>query len=170
MGQGLTRARRRLKSKKIIVFGPKGSGKTTLVSGLKHNFFVNTAPTVSFSCTSLPGKSLGSLGFTVFDLGGCERNQILWPNFYVQTHGLVWVSREGGQEEMHTLQAILDKEMILEGLPLLLVLNGGGDPTQMSSHLNVGERPTRILCADVRKDYEKLWGGLLWLERESNRS
>lgn len=174
MGQTFTRARRRLKSKKIVVFGPQGSGKTTLVAGLKHGFFVNTAPTVSFACTSIPGKKLGSLGFTIFDLGGSSRNQILWPNFYLQTHALLWVSKGSGdlEEDMHTLQEILEKEMILAGLPLLIILNTDvpSDPTGVASHLEVGDRPTRVLCADVRTDFDKIWGGLLWLEKESNQS
>lgn len=170
MGQTFGKVRKRLKSKKIVLFGPQGSGKSTLVGGLKHKFLVNTAPTVCFDCISLPGQIMGSLGLTIFDLGGNERNQALWPNFYLQTSALIWVSRaENVEEDMQLLQSILDKEMILSDIPLLVVLNSEipVEPSR-ASNLRVGSRPTRVICVDVRKDFTKVRKNVAWLEKEAS--
>lgn len=106
----------------ILVVGLDNSGKTTLVQAIGGNYDTDSiVPTVGFAAPvrrKLFGKNL-----VFYDLGGGSRIRGVWPQYYADVHGLVYVVDASdpkrlaeSAEELH--QAVLHPMVV--GKPLLM--------------------------------------------------
>ena len=82
---------RRTREAKVLMLGPRGGGKTTILYKLKLNKTItNVPPTLGFNVETL--KPANNLIFTVWDLGTQERLKLLWPKHYFRgCDGLIYV-------------------------------------------------------------------------------
>lgn len=144
----------------ILVVGLDNSGKTTLVQAIGGNYDTDSiVPTVGFAAPvrrRLFGKNL-----VFYDLGGGSRIRGVWPQYYAEVHGLVYVVDASdpkrlaeSAEELH--QAVLHPMVV--GKPLLVYVRwcdrcirpwppGPGD--SCSSTLLPAALPTRMTCLAV---------------------
>lgn len=158
MGQALSRVKDKFRVRKLLILGREGVGKSTLLSNFRMGHPVLVQPTNSFECVSIKGWS-------VFDLGGNAKNMPLWHYFYPNTDCIMWVisSEADPDEEMDLLYDILEKNKVLDDVPLILILNQfekKRDLQEITSKLK--QRATRILSIDARKDYARIAEPLLW--------
>jgi ADP-ribosylation factor protein 1 len=73
---------------RLLMLGPDGAGKTTILYRLKLGEVVNTIPTIGFNVETVQH---GSLSFTVWDIGGSKRTRYLWSYYYQNCQALIWV-------------------------------------------------------------------------------
>ena len=108
----------------ILMSGLEGVGKTTIAFRLSLNKTVTTVPTVSFE--SVPVKS-ELFKFDVQDLGGQTMLYHLWPLYYKNATGIVYVVDSSGEELAMRASARLLKDMLshqdLKNVPLLILAN-----------------------------------------------
>nr|MDO8118779.1 Arf family protein [Candidatus Sigynarchaeota archaeon] len=115
----------RMPKLQIFVFGLDRVGKTTLVSYLQENKFVNHAPTIGVSISQIVLSNL-TLEFT--DVGGQKRFRPDWENYLKQPHIMVFVidasdrAEERIQEGRNELHRMLQNPKTT-GLPLLVLIN-----------------------------------------------
>lgn len=81
--------RRRMREIDITVCGLSNAGKTTIVKYLETGRFVETQPTMGIN----RGETIQfeKLEINIFDLGGQEDFQILWPEVNEKSDGVVFV-------------------------------------------------------------------------------
>ena len=91
MGNWLTTIYNRFNQKtpvRLLLLGLDAAGKTTILYKLKLNETVNTIPTIGFNVEQLTYKNLE---FTCWDVGGQDRLRTLWPHYFDNTQGLIFV-------------------------------------------------------------------------------
>ncbi len=109
----------------IFVFGLDRVGKTTLVSYLQENKFVNHAPTIGVSISKIILSNL-TLEFT--DVGGQKRFRPDWENYLKQPHIMVFVVDASDRSEDRIQDGRSELHRMLQnpkttGLPLLVLIN-----------------------------------------------
>ena len=137
-------------------------GKTTLLSAFRMGHPVLVEKTTSFECHALPG-------WTAMDLGGNERNRQLWHYFYPNTDAILWVmSSQGDPDDLNDLYDILEKNRVLDDVPLIVVLNQFKERMDTQEVIaRLRNRPTRVLSMDVRRDFQRIQQYLDWAKKES---
>jgi len=73
---------------RILMLGLDGAGKTTILTSLKLNEFVNTIPTVGFNVETI---SYRNLNFNIWDVGGQDKIRPLWRYYYNNVDCLIFV-------------------------------------------------------------------------------
>jgi ADP-ribosylation factor-like protein 13B len=105
----------------ILVIGLDNSGKTTLTMALNGDLDPFVVPTVGFSAPIR--KRLHGTDVVFYDLGGGMRIRGVWPNYFADVHGVVYVvdaaDRERLKESGEELRSALAHPMIV-GKPLLV--------------------------------------------------
>lgn len=108
----------------ILVLGLDNAGKTAVLYALHlGEAIVYTVPTVGFNVEEV---AVGNLSIKMWDLGGQEKLRALWPHYFGQTDGVVFVIDSSdidridlAKTELHTLMS--HKE--LTGKPFLILAN-----------------------------------------------
>lgn len=108
----------------ILILGLDNAGKTATLYALKLGEAVEyTIPTVGFN---LEEVNIGKLNIKMWDIGGQDKIRQLWPHYFGQTDGIVFVLDSNDQdrfdqakEELHTLMS--HKE--LNEKPFLILAN-----------------------------------------------
>jgi ADP-ribosylation factor protein 1 len=91
MGAFISKAMNQLFKKpemRILMLGLDGAGKTTILTALKLNEFVNTIPTVGFNVETI---SYRNLNFNIWDVGGQDKIRRLWRYYYNNVDCLIFV-------------------------------------------------------------------------------
>ncbi|EDQ92987.1 uncharacterized protein MONBRDRAFT_2913, partial [Monosiga brevicollis MX1] len=109
----------------VLILGLDNAGKTTLSEQFKvlnrpgYKARSRTAPTVG-----LNGQYC--VRITFWDLGGQAELQELWPNYYEECHGIIYVVDSADRARLEESRIAFDamvSEKPLEGLPILVVCN-----------------------------------------------
>lgn len=106
----------------MLVIGLDNSGKSTLTLALSGDMDPFVVPTVGFSAP-IKKKGLHGADVTFYDLGGGMRIRGVWPNYFADVHGVVYVvdasDRARLKESADELANALSHPMIV-GKPLLV--------------------------------------------------
>ncbi|SCU85071.1 LADA_0D05534g1_1 [Lachancea dasiensis] len=113
----------------ILILGLDNAGKTTFLEMLKKEYSKNSkspdriTPTVGQNVATIPVES-SVLKF--WDVGGQESLRTLWPEYYRQAHGIIFVidsaDRARLEECCTTLRSVVANEDV-EGIPVLMLAN-----------------------------------------------
>lgn len=107
----------------LLCIGLDGGGKSTLLSALGNPAELDppVVPTVGFSQPT--HKRLWGYDVTIYDLGGGARIRGVWPHYFADVHGVVYVVDAADSKRMteaaEELQSALLHPMIV-GKPLLV--------------------------------------------------
>ena len=72
----------------LLMLGLDNSGKTCTAKTLVGESLENVAPTIGFSKVSTKYKGFN---VTIYDLGGSKSFRGIWPKYYHEVHGFVFV-------------------------------------------------------------------------------
>lgn len=105
----------------VLVIGLDNSGKTTFTMALNDDPDPFVVPTVGFSAP-IKKKLFGS-DVVFYDLGGGVRIRGIWPSYFADVHGVVYVvdaaDRDRMKESATELRNSLTHPMVI-GKPLLV--------------------------------------------------
>jgi ADP-ribosylation factor-like protein 13B len=106
----------------LLVIGLDNSGKSTLTLALNGDMDPFVVPTVGFSAP-IKKKGLHGADVTFYDLGGGMRIRGVWPNYFADVHGVLYVvdasDKNRLKESADELTSALSHPMIV-GKPLLV--------------------------------------------------
>ena len=108
----------------ILILGLDAAGKTALLYSLQLGEEISyTIPTIGFNIEEI---QIGKLTIKMWDLGGQDKIRALWPHYYQQTHGIVFVVDSNDSDrfeqacsELHAV--ISHKDNV--GKPLVVLCN-----------------------------------------------
>eukprot|EP01065_Artemidia_motanka_P027649 TRINITY_DN32843_c0_g1_i1.p1 TRINITY_DN32843_c0_g1~~TRINITY_DN32843_c0_g1_i1.p1 ORF type:complete len:304 (+),score=54.92 TRINITY_DN32843_c0_g1_i1:72-983(+) len=158
----------------LAVFGLDNAGKSTLISALGGKIDTETKPTLGFSPTRLTGEQFD---IVIYDLGGGRKLRAIWPQYYADVHGVVFVvdaaDPDRFAESLACLQPILSDERS-SSKPLLLLGNkqdspGAATADDLRRAFNVSslECPCRVdVCCALREEdptHTNIERGMEWL-------
>ena len=157
----------------IKMFGLDDSGKTTILYILKLGQKVKTLPSIGFNVEDID-KDSWLKTFNIWDVGGQEKIRALWPHYFDNTKGIIWVydisNDQSLKESQEELKKILDDQKIGKNIPLLIYgnksdLNENGNKTEnflngLEDYLN--DRPYYIEECNAN-DLESYNAGIDWL-------
>nr|XP_014710316.1 ADP-ribosylation factor-like protein 13A [Equus asinus] len=107
----------------IIIIGLDNSGKTVLLE-----VFQRLLPSRMGHClkSELTTLLLDEYEVSIYDLNGDKKGREIWPNYYAQAHGLVFVLDSSDLERMQEVKIILTRllsDKRVAGKPILLMAN-----------------------------------------------
>lgn len=85
----------RRSSKKIVMVGLDGAGKTTVLYALKLKEKVLSVPTIGFNVETI---QLDIISVTLWDVGGQHRLRQLWRHYLSATNGVMFVVDSADKE------------------------------------------------------------------------
>lgn len=158
----------------ILILGLDNAGKTAVLYALHLGEAIEyTVPTIGFNIEEVV---VGNLAIKMWDLGGQERLRTLWPHYFGQSDGVVFVVDssdidriETAKTELHTLMS--HKE--LNDKPFLILANKQDLPRALDKQ-NITQalgleavtwlKWQVVECSATKNDRAKL--GLEWLAEE----
>uniref|UniRef100_A0A8C3WSN9 ARF like GTPase 13A n=1 Tax=Catagonus wagneri TaxID=51154 RepID=A0A8C3WSN9_9CETA len=107
----------------FIIIGLDNSGKTVLVEA-----FQRLLPSTMDSCmkSELTTLLLDDYEVSIYDLNGDMKGREIWPNYYAQAQGFVFVLDSSDFERMQEVKVILTRllsDKRVAGKPILLLAN-----------------------------------------------
>jgi len=108
----------------ILILGLDSAGKTAILYSLQLGEAISyTIPTVGFNVEEI---EIENLSIKMWDIGGQDKIRALWPHYYQQSHGIVFVvdsndidRLQQARDELHAI--ISHKDNV--GKPLLILAN-----------------------------------------------
>ena len=125
----------------VAVVGPQGAGKTSIVNVLKNEPEASVAPTNGFELDVFP---VGARARPVraFGLGGGAKIKGIWPHYYADVHGVVFVldARDRGALDTAAADwaALLAHESVTDK-PVLVLLNKTDDDDDAKGYITPHE-------------------------------
>ncbi|XP_045146506.1 ADP-ribosylation factor-like protein 13A [Echinops telfairi] len=107
----------------LIIIGLENSGKSVLSDALQRLLPTRMEKYMQSDLTTL---LLNDCNVYVYDLNGDPKSRELWPNYYAQAHGIVFVLDSSDLERMHEVKIILPSVLSdprVAGKPILLLAN-----------------------------------------------
>ncbi|XP_024538096.1 ADP-ribosylation factor-like protein 14 isoform X1 [Selaginella moellendorffii] len=115
----------------IVLLGLDSSGKSTLLAKLRKEKFTSVLPTCGFSCKKW---KIQDFAVYVFDLGGRKGFRGIWPHYFAEAYGAIFVLDSNdkarfseAKEELHNAVS----NTYLAGKPVLVVANKQGPGSAM---------------------------------------
>jgi len=117
----------------VALLGVDNAGKSTILYRLKGEIQEFVAPTIGFSSEII---KQGRLTLKVFDLGGGANIRGIWPRYYAELHGAVFVIDSSDRTRLHVAREVLH-EVLDHGRfankPLLILANKQDKEESMTS-------------------------------------
>lgn len=158
----------------ILILGLDNAGKTAVLYALKLGECISyTIPTIGFNVEEV---NVGNLNIKLWDVGGQTKLRALWPHYFAQTDGIVFVIDSADidrmdlvKTELHTLMS--HKE--LNELPFLILANKQDLPNALDKQKIIKVLDLQAVtwlewqvveCCATQNDRAKL--GLEWLAEQ----
>ncbi|XP_074048883.1 ADP-ribosylation factor-like protein 13B [Macrotis lagotis] len=107
----------------ILMVGLDEAGKTATVKGIQGENPQEVLPTVGFSSLDFQH---GNFQVTMLDVGGGQKIRRIWPHYYAETHGIIFVVDSSDTfrfpEVKNTITDVISHPRI-SGKPLLVLAN-----------------------------------------------
>jgi small GTP-binding protein len=124
----------------ILILGLDNAGKTAILYSLQLGEVINyTVPTIGFNVEEV---QIDNLSIKMWDIGGQDKIRALWPHYFQQSSGIVFVVDSNDQDrlphakiELHTL--ISHKDNV--GKPFLILANKQDLPNAIDKETLVRE-------------------------------
>ncbi|CCE90264.1 Arf family GTPase ARL3 TDEL_0B01350 [Torulaspora delbrueckii] len=122
----------------ILILGLDNAGKTTFLETLKKNYSLHSKdldkiiPTVGQNVAQVPMSKSCTLKF--WDVGGQENLRAMWPEYYPQCHGIIFVVDSTDRSRIGECNEVLQTVMMdedVEGVPVLMLANKQDRPDAM---------------------------------------
>ncbi|XP_064134522.1 ADP-ribosylation factor-like protein 13A [Loxodonta africana] len=107
----------------LIIIGLDNSGKTVLVEAFQRQLPSRMNKCMKSELTTL---LLDDYNISIYNLKGDPKDRELWPNYYAQAHGIIFVldsSDLGCMQEMKNILPCLLSDQRVAGKPILLLAN-----------------------------------------------
>jgi len=134
----------------ILVIGLDNSGKTTLSHTINNDIDPIIVPTVGFNAPVR--RRISGHPVTFFDLGGGSRIRGVWPQYFADVHGVVFVVDAADSARFEEAKAELHSALVhpmVVGKPLLVLANKEDLPSAQPAKL-LGEalelEKAAVLC------------------------
>lgn len=158
----------------ILILGLDSAGKTATLYSLQLGEAISyTIPTVGFNVEEI---NIGHLCIKMWDIGGQDKIRALWPHYYQQSNGIVFVvdsnDRDRFDQARDELHAIISHKDNV-GKPLLVLCNKQDLPMaarkqELIEKLQLNTIKTSnwfaIECSATKNQKAKI--GLEWLSKE----
>ncbi|XP_015590036.1 ADP-ribosylation factor-like protein 13B [Cephus cinctus] len=147
----LRRKRRVEKNIVLLLVGLDNAGKTLVLNRIAGNDDQHVLPTMGFRTVSLKYKRYH---VKIYDLGGSPQIRSIWPKYYSDVHGLIYVVDASDISRLTENRVILG-ELIshenISGKPLLLLankqdLNGAIDELDLVENLDIERIANAMRC------------------------
>lgn len=109
---------------KFVVIGLDGSGKSTILASLQRKPMTKIAPT--WGCNTSDPVKVDRRKMMLYDLGGSERIRDIWPEYYAESHGFIFVVDAGDPGRFAEAADALQRARAhpyLAGKPFLVLCN-----------------------------------------------
>ncbi|XP_055421413.1 ADP-ribosylation factor-like protein 13A [Bubalus kerabau] len=164
----------------IIILGLHNSGKTVLVEAFQRQL-PSRSRMDSCSNSELTTLLVDNFEVSIYDLKGDMQGCEIWPNYYAQAHGLVFILDSSDLERMQEVKVILPNMLSDErvaGKPILLLANKQDKMDALTSGeiieylllerlMNENKSPCRVEPCSVVKQLQRrrqpIIDGLYWL-------
>jgi len=108
----------------LLILGLDSAGKTAILYSMQLGEAINyTVPTIGFNVEEV---EIANVKIQMFDIGGQDAIRALWPHYYQQCHGIVFVVDSNDHErfqlardELHATMSHIDNV----GKPLVVLAN-----------------------------------------------
>ncbi|XP_024535770.1 ADP-ribosylation factor isoform X2 [Selaginella moellendorffii] len=115
----------------IVLLGLDSSGKSTLLAKLRKEKFTSVLPTCGFSCKKW---KIQDFAVYVFDLGGRKGFRGIWPHYFAEAYGAIFVLDSNDKARFSEAKEELQNAVsntYLVGKPVLVVANKQGPGSAM---------------------------------------
>lgn len=109
MGNCIARVFRRRRLRRhivLILIGLDNAGKTKTVNNLAGEKDDKVLPTVGFKAVNLVHKDTP---VTIFDLGGGPEFRAIWPQYYSEVHGVIFVIDSSDFSRLDECRTVLEE-------------------------------------------------------------
>ncbi|XP_014470304.1 PREDICTED: ADP-ribosylation factor-like protein 13B [Dinoponera quadriceps] len=151
----------------LLIVGLDNAGKSSVLNHISGDPDQNVLPTMGFRMVTLKHKSYL---VKIYDIGGSSQIRALWPKYYNDIHGLIYVVDASDISRLAENKVVFNELIAHEHIstkPLLLLankqdLNGAVDELDLVENLDVERAanamkcPTRVeTCSCVYKEQSR---------------
>ncbi|GBP06341.1 ADP-ribosylation factor-like protein 13B [Eumeta japonica] len=142
----------------LILIGLDNAGKTQTVNTLTGERDDKILPTVGFKAVNLVHKDTP---VTIYDLGGSPQFRQIWPQYYSEVHGIIFVIDSSDFTRLEECKAVLGEVLShdkISGKPVLILANkqdkqGALDDIDVVEQLNIEPLINKYRCPTLVESY-----------------
>ncbi|KAJ0170447.1 hypothetical protein K1T71_013818 [Dendrolimus kikuchii] len=142
----------------LILIGLDNAGKTKTVNNLAGEKDDKVLPTVGFKAVNLVHKATP---VTIYDLGGGPHFRQIWPQYYSEVHGVIFVIDSSDYSRLDECKIVLEEVLShdkISGKPVLVLANkqdknGALDDIDVVEKLNIEPLVNRYRCPTLVESY-----------------
>ncbi|XP_026472081.1 ADP-ribosylation factor-like protein 13B [Ctenocephalides felis] len=135
----------------LLLLGLDNAGKTVIANRLRKEDFTNVLPTIGFSMQNL---NCDKHNVFLYELGGSEQIRNIWPKYYLDAHGLIFVVDSSDLQRLAECQHILNEVVChkqINGKPILIFANkqdceGALDEIDIVEKLGIEDMVNKYQC------------------------
>ncbi|XP_011687400.1 PREDICTED: ADP-ribosylation factor-like protein 13B [Wasmannia auropunctata] len=135
----------------LLIVGLDNAGKSMILNHINNDPDQNVLPTIGFRTVSLKHKSYS---VKIYDLGGSSQIRALWPKYYNDIHGLIYVVDASDISRLAENKVVFNELITHEHIstkPILLLankqdLNGAIDELDIVENLDVERAANAMKC------------------------
>lgn len=142
----------------LILIGLDNAGKTKTVNNLAGEKDDKVLPTVGFKAVNLVHKATP---VTIYDLGGGPHFRQIWPQYYSEVHGVIFVIDSSDYSRLDECKIVLEEVLShdkISGKPVLVLANkqdktGALDDIDVVEKLNIEPLVNKYRCPTLVESY-----------------
>lgn len=142
----------------LILIGLDNAGKTMTVNNLAGDVDGKTLPTVGFKAVNLLHRDIP---VTIYDLGGGPQFRQIWPQYYSEVHGVIFVIDSSDFSRLDECKNVLEEVLShdkISGKPILVLANkqdkeGALDDIDVVDKLNIEPLVNKYRCPTLVESY-----------------
>lgn len=142
----------------LILIGLDNAGKTKTVNNLVGDKDDKVLPTIGFKAVNLVHKDTP---VTIYDLGGGPNFRQIWPQYYSEVHGVIFVIDSSDCSRLDECRSVLEDVLShdrISGKPVLVLANkqdktGALDDIDVVEKLNIEPLVNRYRCPTLVESY-----------------